>query len=316
MEFREEFSRLLEEDLPLERRVEVLARLNTFPITGELLFEAATLLMRKANYVAERALFAVDIVGTGGDGKGLFNISTTAAFIVAGAGIPVIKHGNVGVSGRSGSMDCLQALNVKLPVNSEEALAQFEATGLSFIFAPLFYPSLAKLKPARKVLAERGEKTIFNLLGPLVNPFQPQFQALGVYRLDLVEPFSEAMLHLGREGFVFHSEDSDELLLSDAIQVLEVRGNAINSFHVDIARLGLKPMPCEVLSGGNPGYNAMITLGILKNEELGPKRSVALLNAAMGILAYQHDLSLEEAFHKAEQSLQSGAALRKLEALQ
>lgn len=316
MIFLDKFNRLLSEDFSLNTKVDLLSLLNEYPITGELLFEAAQTLMKRATYLADKPLFAVDIVGTGGDNKGLFNISTTAAFIMSGAGIPVIKHGNVGVSGRSGSMDCLQALNVKLPTDASQALYQFETLGLSFIFASLFYPVLSNLKAARKVLAERGEKTIFNLLGPLVNPFCPLFQAIGVYRAELMQPFAEAMQGLGRQGFVFHCEDSDELLLSDQLEILRVRRLEIRNFSVSIRDLGLAPALPETLLGGEPTYNASLTLNILRNEETGPKRQVALLNAMMGILAYDPNYSVGEAYAKAEEALRSGAALAKLESLQ
>ena len=307
---------LILEDLPLDEQVSFLEELNRFPVTGELLYEAVKVVHRHSKVHLNESMEVLDIVGTGGDRKGLFNISTAAAFILAGAGVPVIKHGNVAVSSRSGAIDMLKALHVNLPKQIPAVYHDFQEAGIAFVFAAYFHPHWAKFKEARRVLAARGERTLFNLLGPLANPFNPKYQAIGVYDATLVEPFAEALRLLGHQGMVFSSEGCDELILSDQHQILQVRRGKVQKFELSLAELNLKPSPVENLLGGDPEHNAQIVQRILNNEEMGPKRDVALLNALMGLMAYQPEWSVLDAWQRLERSLSSGMAALKLKRLQ
>ena len=307
---------LILEDLPLEEQVSFLEEINRFPVTGELLYEAVKVVHRHSKVHLNESMEVLDIVGTGGDCKGLFNISTTAAFILAGAGVPVIKHGSVGASSLSGAIDVLKALHVNLPKQIPAVYHDFQEIGIAFVFAAYFHPHWAKFKEARRVLAARGERTLFNLLGPLANPFNPKYQAIGVYDAKLVEPFAEALCLLGHQGMVFSSEGCDELVLSDHHQIMQVRRGKVQKFELSMAELKLKPGPVEDLLGGDPVCNAGILQRILNNEEQGPKRDVALLNALMGLLAYQPEWSIADAWQRLERSLSSGMAALKLKRLQ
>ncbi|MCX7122857.1 MAG: anthranilate phosphoribosyltransferase [Gammaproteobacteria bacterium] len=307
---------LMIEDLPLDEQVSFLEALNRFPITGELLYEAVKVVRRHSKVDLNESMEVLDIVGTGGDCKGLFNISTTAAFILAGAGVPVIKHGNVGVSSRSGAVDVLRALHVNLPKNMPAVYHDFQEVGIAFVFAAYFHPHWAKFKAARQVLAARGERTLFNLLGPLANPFNPKYQAIGVYDSALVEPFAEALALLGHQGMVFSSEGCDELILTDQHHIFQVRRGLVQKFDFSLAELGLKSGSVKDLLGGDPACNADMMERILNNQERGPKRDVALLNALMGLLAYQPEWSITDAWARLERSLESGMAALKLKRLQ
>ncbi len=307
---------LLLEDLPVNEQVSFLEELNRFPITGKLLADATRVVQKHSKVRLNESMEVLDIVGTGGDGKGLFNISSTAAFILAGAGVPIIKHGNVGVSSRAGAIDTLKALKVHLPKKIPEVYHDFQEVGIAFIFAAYFHPHWAKFKEARRVLAAKGERTLFNLLGPLANPFNPKYQAIGVYDVKLIEPFAEALALLERQGMVFSSEGCDELILSEQHQIMQVKRGKIDFFQLALADLNLQPGRLDALCGGDPIRNAEITQSILNNAEQGPKRQVALLNALMGLLAYQPEWSISHGWERLERSLSSGMAALKLQRLQ
>jgi anthranilate phosphoribosyltransferase len=300
---------LLLEDLLLDEQVSLLEELNRIPVAGQMLYDAVQVVRRHSKVHLNEFMEVLDIVGTGGDKKGLFNISSTAAFILAGAGVPVIKHGSTSLSSRSGAIDVLKALKVHLPKNIAAVYHDFQEVGLAFVFAAYFHPHWARFKEARRVLAARGERTIFNLLGPLVNPFNPKYQAIGVYDAELVAPFAEALALMGNQGMVFSSDGCDELILSDRRKVMQVWRGQVHDFNFSLAELQLKPSAIDDLMGGDPLCNAGILQGILNNEEMGPKRNVALLNALMGLLAYQPEWSVMDAWQRLEGSLSSGMAL-------
>ncbi len=307
---------LIKEELPLSEQITLLEELNRMPITGDLLAGGTRIIQKHGKMHLQETMDVLDIVGTGGDAKGLFNISTTAAFVLAASGVPVIKHGGSGVSSSSGSVDLLKALGVVLPKQAAAAYHAFQEFGLVFIFAGYFHPNWGKLKAARQELAKRGQRTLFNLLGPLCNPFNPKYQALGVYDPALVPAFAEALLLLDRQGMVFSSEGCDELTLSENHRIMQVyRGQALD-FTLKLADVGLKPGVLEDLKGGDPSVNATLTQNILNGADQGPRHQVVLLNALMGLLAYRPDLSLHEAWVRLESSLESGLAALKLKRLQ
>ena len=253
----------------------------------------------------------VDVVGTGGDSIGTFNISTTAAFVVAGHGVKVAKHGNRAVSSRSGSADVLAALGVNLQLTAEQAAECIEEVGLAFLFAPAFHPAMRHAIGPRRELAAR---TIFNILGPLTNPANATNLLVGVFDPKLTEPMAQVLGQMGaRAAFVVHGAGgADELSLTGANRVSHLHNGEVRTYDFDAQELGLSSAAIAELVGGAAEENAAITRGILAGEIHGAKRDAVLLNAAFALSTECGDLAagLEEA----RQSIDSGAARRVLDA--
>lgn len=256
----------------------------------------------------------VDTCGTGGDGQRTFNVSTAAAFIVAGAGIPVAKHGNRGVSSRCGSADVLEALGVNIDMEPESARACIEEVGIGFLFAPRFHPAMRHVMRARK---EMGIPTAFNLLGPLANPAGAQVQLLGVGRRDKAPLLAQALAELGvRRAMVVHGEDGlDEISVFAPTLVWEVEDGTVREGLLDPRRLGFSGGKKEDLAGGDASKNAAIIRDEILSGEKGPRRDIAILNAAAALVLAGAAPGLEEGLVAAERSIDSGKALRKLEDL-
>jgi anthranilate phosphoribosyltransferase len=255
----------------------------------------------------------VDTCGTGGDGAKTFNISTTAAFVVAGAGITVAKHGNRSVSSQSGSADLFSALGVNIEAKIPVVERCLREAGIGFLFAPLLHGAMKHaIGPRREV----GIRTVFNILGPLTNPAGAPCQVIGVYHRDLTEVLCEVLRELGsRKAYVVHGHDGlDEITLTGKTRVSELKKGRVGSFDLDPAEFGLDYCSPGDLKGGDAGTNAKITLAILKGET-GPKRDVTLLNAAAAIYVADKAESLKEAFAIAGESIDSGKAMEKLEVL-
>ena len=256
----------------------------------------------------------VDTAGTGGDRAGTFNISTTAAFVIAGAGLGVAKHGNRAVSGRCGSADLLEALGVNLDLTPEQVACCIDEVGIGFLFAQRFHPAMKNVGPVRK---ELGVRTIFNLLGPLTNPARTPAQIVGVYSAGLTLPMAEVLHELGlRAAFVFHSEDGiDELTTTAVNHVSHFSNGRIYTEELDARDLGLKSAAREELRGGDAAANAAITRAILEGEDRGARRDVVLLNAAAALVAGACAGSLHEGIERAAESVDSGRALAALDGL-
>lgn len=256
---------------------------------------------------------AVDTCGTGGDGLHTFNISTTAAFVTAGAGVPVAKHGNRGVSSRSGSADVLKELGVNLTVDSEAMGRCMDAIGIAFLFAPSLHPAMKHAIGPRR---ELGVRTLFNLLGPLSNPARTRRGVLGVYSAAMVDLVANALAELETEHmYVVHGDDGlDEITTTTTTEIAEVRHGTVMRFSMSPEEYGLSRATLSDLLGGEPEENARITRSILEGAP-GPKRDIVLLNAAAAIHAGGVAASLGEAMECARTALDSGAALEKLEAL-
>lgn len=256
---------------------------------------------------------AVDLCGTGGDRSGTFNISTASMFVVAGADIPVIKHGNRSVSSQTGSADVLETLGVQIQVSPEVALRIYEQTGLVFLFAPLYHPILKTVGPIRKAL---GMRTFFNLIGPLLNPADVRRQLIGTYNEAAARTIAKVGRHLGYQALtVVNAVDGlDEVSLSSATRLFEVREGIPSEgetlFHPKV--LGLDIYPPETFRGGDASHNADLIEAILQNEVEDPIRNVVLLNSAFAIQVAIDTLPLDEAFSMALESLQSGRAMLKL----
>jgi anthranilate phosphoribosyltransferase len=255
----------------------------------------------------------VDTCGTGGDGRGTFNISTTAAFVVAGAGPAVAKHGNRAASSRSGSADCLAALGVSLELPPEAVARAVDELGIGFLFAPAFHPSMRHAAGPRR---ELGVRTLMNLLGPLTNPAGADHQVIGVSEPSHLDLVAGALFRLGtaRSWVVYGEGGYDELTSCGPAQVREVTPEGIRSLRVDPAELGLPAAPAKALAGGDPETNAAITLEVLRGGR-GPARDTVLLNAAAALVVSGEAEDLREGLAVAARSVDSGAALDRLEAL-
>ncbi len=257
---------------------------------------------------------AIDMCGTGGDGACTFNISTAASFVAAGAGATVAKHGNRSVSSSCGSADVLAAMGVNVELPAEKVESCVNGIGIGFLFAPLFHPSL---RHAAKARGELGMKTCFNLLGPLTNPAGVRRQLVGAYDRTAAKLMANVFAWLGSERvYVVHSKDGlDEISLSGPTEVLEVRGaDAGLSYTIDRAALGLPQVAPGEIRGSTPQENAATILAIL-NGEKGPRRDVTVANAAYGILSSGKAASPLDAVAMAQESIDSGRALDKLNRL-
>jgi anthranilate phosphoribosyltransferase len=255
----------------------------------------------------------VDTCGTGGDARGTFNISSAAAFVVAGAGVRVAKHGNRGLSSKCGSADVMEALGVKISLPSAVLATCLEEVGIVFLFAPAMHSAMKYVQPARRELRLR---TIFNLLGPLTNPARASAQVVGVYSLDLVDKVAEALSMLGtHRALVVHGLDGlDEITITGPTRIAEVREGNVRTYEVTPEEFGMKRAHLEDISGGDAASNAAIIREILKGNK-SPRRDVVLLNAAAALVAASKAEHLGDALPLAAQSIDSGAAAAKLEAL-
>ena len=255
----------------------------------------------------------VDTCGTGGDATGTFNISTAAAFVVAGAGVRVAKHGNRSLSSKCGSADVMEALGIKISLPSAVLAACLEEVGIVFLFAPAMHSAMKYVQPARRELRLR---TIFNLLGPLTNPARASAQVVGVYSLDLVEKVAEALSMLGtHRALVVHGLDGlDETTITGPTRIAEVREGSVRTYEVTPEEFGMKRAQLEDISGGDAAANAAIIREILAGKK-SPKRDVVLLNAAAALVAAGKVEHLADAVPLAAQSIDSGAAAAKLETL-
>lgn len=255
----------------------------------------------------------LDTCGTGGDGSGTFNISTTVAFIAAGAGAAVAKHGNRAVSSRSGSADVLEALGVRTDLAAARAALCVEEAGVGFLFAPSHHKGFARVGPVRRQLATR---TVFNLLGPLCNPAGAPHQLLGVYSTALVRPVAEALKALGgKTAFVVAAKDGlDELSLSSATVVARLSGGQVKLEEVTPESAGLKRRPLSALKGGDAKRNAEILRAVLSGEK-GAPREACLFNASAALQAAGLAKNWREGVAMAAESIDSGRALAALERL-
>jgi anthranilate phosphoribosyltransferase len=255
----------------------------------------------------------VDSCGTGGDGASTFNISTAVALVAAGAGLRVAKHGNRSFSSRSGSADVLEALGVKVDQRPDRTAAILREVGVAFLFAPLYHPALKHAQSAR---AELKMRTIFNLLGPLVNPAGARVQLIGAPSEALARLMAEALAALGTgRSLVVHGAGGlDEISLAGVTQGWEVRGHEFAPRVVDPQEAGLAQSPVEALAGGGPAENAALIREVLHGA-LGPRRDVVLLNAGALLELAGRAATLAEGVAQAAKAIDSGAALGRLEAL-
>ncbi len=255
----------------------------------------------------------VDTCGTGGDASGTFNISTATAFVVAGAGVRVAKHGNRSITSKCGSADVMETLGVNINLPLDSVSACLDEVGIAFLFAPAMHSAMKYVQPARRELKLR---TIFNLLGPLTNPALASAQVVGVYSIELVEKLAEALSMLGlRRAMVVHGMDGlDEITITAPTRIAELREGRVRSYEVTPEEFGMRRAPIEQLSGGDATANAAIIRDVLAGQK-SPKRDVVLLNAAAALVAGGKADHLADALPLAAHAIDSGAAARKLDAL-
>jgi len=319
---REEAGAVMEEILAGRASdAQIAGILTALRIKGETVEELAgfaAVMRRHATPIFSRPLAArpdrlVDTCGTGGDARGTFNVSTAAAFVAAGAGARVAKHGNRSISSRCGSADVLEALGVRLDTPPARVGEAIQSIGIGFLFAPALHGAM---KHAMRARSELRLRTTFNLLGPLTNPAGATAQVAGVFDGRYVELMARTLADLGCErAFVVHGADGlDEITLSGETHVAEVRGGDVTTYTIVPEDFGLRRAPLEELRGGDAQQNAQIVRRILKGK-LGPPRDVVLANASAALVASGCAIDFIDGIQLATRALDSGAALRKLEAL-
>jgi anthranilate phosphoribosyltransferase len=261
--------------------------------------------------LAEAAL--VDTSGTGGDASGTFNISTATAFVTAGAGVRVAKHGNRSISSKCGSADVMEALGVNIQLSPERAAACLRQVGICFLFAPDLHLSMKQVQRVRRELRLR---TMFNLLGPLTNPARASGQIVGVYALEMVETLAEALSMLGlHRALVVHGLDGlDEITITGPTRVAEARDGSVRTYEIDPEEFGMKRASLEEISGGDAAQNAAIVREVLSGKK-SPRRDVVILNTAAALVAAGCVDRIGDGISLAERSIDSKAAVGKLEAL-
>lgn len=292
--------------------VQTAAFLAALSTKGETIDEitACAAAMRRHALKMEHDMDLLEIVGTGGDGAGTFNISTTSSVVIASGGVSVAKHGNRAASSKSGAADVLEALGVNIALEPEDCLRLLQTTGICFFFAQKYHASMKHVGPVRK---ELGVRTIFNILGPLTNPAAANRQVLGVFAEELVEPMARVLAKLGVvRGMVVYGQDKlDEISLSAPTTVCEFDGGVFRRYEVTPEQFGFVRCSKEDLTGGTPEENAEITRSILSGEK-GPKRNAVLLNAGAGLYIAGKADTFGDGVKLAAGLIDSGKAMEKL----
>ena len=291
------------------------AFVTALSMKGETMEEIAGLarVMRSKALHVDFSREMVDIVGTGGDRANTFNISTTAAFVAAGAGLIVAKHGNRAASSRSGSADVLEALGIRINLSPRQVAECLEAIGIGFMFAQAFHPAMKNAAGTRR---EIGIPTVFNILGPLTNPANAQCQVLGVASEPLLAKMAGALQNLGvRHALVVHGEDGlDEITITGGTQICELKDGFTRRYTICPEQFGLKRADAASIKGGAPAENAFILRGVLAGEP-GPRRDIVLLNAAAALVAGDGVSTIGEGVLAAAGVIDSGKAMSKLDRL-
>lgn len=290
--------------------------LTALRMKGETIDEISGLALgmrAKANLVPD-SKDAIDIVGTGGDLASSFNISTTASFVIAAAGVKVAKHGNRSVSSKSGAADVLECLGVKIQSTPEQAKACLDTVGVSFLFAQSYHKSMRFVAPVR---GQMGVRTVFNVLGPLTNPAQTDYIVLGVYEKKLLSVMAHVLIQIGiqRAMVVYGNDRLDEVSISDSTSVAEVRDGQVLEYELTPEQMGLPRGTKEEIVGGTAQENADITKGILNGSITGSKRNIVLLNAGCALYTIGKVASVQESVSLAAEMIDSGKALEKLQEL-
>jgi anthranilate phosphoribosyltransferase len=316
---------LLEKDLSDDQKADLLRALNA---KGETVTEIVGFVRTFLRHAIHPDLdmdelgAAIDVCGTGGDKLDLFNVSTTTMFVLAAGGITVVKHGNRGITSKSGGADVLEALGIRIDMPPNQFTNCIIETGLGFMFAPNYHPAFKVVAPIRKRLAEEGVRTIFNLIGPLLNPVQPYFQLVGLADDRLPRMYAEILHELGRvKAWAVHGTTADGAGMDEIstlgptkIAQLEFGNITEQEFHPE--ELHLSPATLADLKGGDAKENAAILTGILSGELKGPKRDIVMVNAAAGFQITGQATNWHEALAQANAMIDNGSALQALHAIQ
>ncbi len=259
----------------------------------------------------------LDVCGTGGDQRGYFNVSTAVMFVAAAAGACVVKHGNRSITSKTGAADVLEELGVKLELEPAHLRECVKRNGIAFVFAPAWHPAFRVIGPIRKELAAEGTPTIFNLLGPLLNPARPAHQLVGLFSAALLPKYAEALRILGRRcAWAVHGDGTDELSLTGVSEVRAVHGGNVTAFTIAPEEFALARCTPDALLGGERAENARILLAILDGSERGAKRDMVLLNSAAALVVAGLARDVTIGLDLAREALDGGSALAKLRALQ
>ncbi|MBO5473061.1 MAG: anthranilate phosphoribosyltransferase [Lachnospiraceae bacterium] len=298
-------------------QAQIAAYLTALRMKGETIDEiigSASVLKEKAAHIHPNIPVYADFVGTGGDCTYTFNISTTAAFVAAAAGLPIAKHGNRAISSKSGAGDVLEALGVNITPDIEVVEKCVEEVGIGFMFAPAFNKSMRFVGQVR---SEIGIRSIFNILGPMANPSGAKCMIIGVYDQKLCEPIANALMHLGVEtGMVVSGENGmDEISTVCETTIAEIKDNVVTVYQVTPEQFGFKRASEADITGGDGEVNAQITRDILSGKDRGPKRDIVLLNAGMALYAGKIAASPEEGIRLAAETIDSGKAAEVLDKL-
>jgi len=300
--------------VPLEDTKDFLLALNKKGPTVEEITACALIMRKYVVSVKTQHEVILDIVGTGGDHKNTFNISTVTAIVVAACGVAVAKHGNRRFTSRCGSADVLDALGINIHMEERHLGECLNKIGLAFLYAQRLHPAMKNVASARQ---ELGVNTIFNILGPLTNPARATHQVMGVYSRDLLEPMTQVLKNLGlKRALVVHGNDGlDEITTTDKTFVSEFNGKEIISYDIDPDELGITRASIKDFTGGDAAQNANIVLNILEGE-LGPRRDIVLVNAAYALYTAGAVDNFKQGMHMAVQAIDSRSAIAKLEDLE
>jgi anthranilate phosphoribosyltransferase len=314
---------LLDDSLPAREKADFLCALSDKGESpAEIAAFATAFLERAVTPTLDRERIGkplLDVCGTGGDKLNLFNISTTSVFVLAACGVAVVKHGNRGITSKSGGADALEALGIRIDLPPEDFGRCVEEVGAGFLFAPLYHPAFKAIAPVRKQLAEAGRRSIFNLLGPLLNPAKPDYQLIGVFDPAVGSAFAEILSRLGRKvawavhGTTETGAGMDEISNLGPSTVWAANGPDRLKSTIEPSSLGLAPATVTDLEGGDAIANAAILTGILDGSVTGPKRDLVILNAAAGLVITGIADDLSEGLHLANEAIASGAARAVLE---
>ncbi len=315
MRIKEQFKKLFNNEMSVEEAREFLIKLSEKGETSEEIATAASIMREHSiklpisNILQEQA---IDIVGTGGDKSGSFNISTTVSLLLASLGSVVAKHGNRSITSNSGSADLLESLGINLNLNPKQQVEMLEETGFCFIFAMNHHPAMKHIMPIRKSIDHR---TIFNILGPLTNPAGAKKYLLGVFSPEYIERMAKALVELkASRAFVVSSDDGmDEISLATTTQFAYVEGGIVSQGVIDPEAFGFEKASKEAIIGGSASENAQITRDIFNNQSSNAQRDIVLINAGFALFVDGKARDIQEAFEMARMGLESGKAQKHLE---